>query len=78
MQFQVLRSKDWQPFEKPTLLFLHGFPDNLHSFVAQMRFFDALDYNVVAAPLRGHEPLYIPEGGDMSLYTQAKDIVHIV
>ena len=32
----IVRNRNWQP-DKPLLLFLHGFPDDIHSFDHQMK-----------------------------------------
>jgi pimeloyl-ACP methyl ester carboxylesterase len=67
LEYEVLRTKEWKPKTKPTIIFYHGFPDNKFSFISQMKHFENLGFNVVCPPLRGYEPSYIPEDGDYSL-----------
>jgi len=49
----IVRNRNWQP-DKPLLLFLHGFPDDIHSFDHQMNFFN-VKMNVLAITLPGYE-----------------------
>jgi pimeloyl-ACP methyl ester carboxylesterase len=75
MKYKVIKTKYWLP-KNPTILFYHGFPDNPHSWVDQLRFFSQKGFNAVAPPLRGYQPTYIPK--DHVIDDQGKDILYLI
>ena len=61
--------------EAPTVLCLHGFPDNANSFRHQIDDFVAAGYHVVVPTMRGYEPSSIPDDKDFSIAAMAGDVV---
>ncbi|MXO91102.1 alpha/beta fold hydrolase [Pontixanthobacter aquaemixtae] len=59
----------------PTVLCLHGFPDNATSFRQQLPFLAENGYRAVAVTLRGYEPGSIPADGDYSMQELVSDVV---
>lgn len=58
-----------------TIMFLHGFPDNWHSFKHQMDYFRRKGYNVLVPAGRGFAPDSLSRTGDYSLPTLARDVI---
>jgi pimeloyl-ACP methyl ester carboxylesterase len=54
---------------------LHGFPDDAHSFDAQLPALAEAGYRVVAPYLRGYEPSSQPDDGDYSISAIARDVI---
>ena len=73
MSFEIYKSQEWKPLDRPTLIFYHGFPDNKYSFLDQMIHFQD-QFNVLSAPLRGYEPSYIPPDNDFKVSSMAIDV----
>ena len=59
----------------PTVLCLHGFPDNITSFRHQLPFLAEHGYRAVAVTLRGYEPSSLPADGDYSMAALVRDVV---
>lgn len=59
-------------------MLLHGFPDNLHTFHAQLPALAAAGYRAVAVAMRGYEPSSIPQDRDYSMGAVAGDIFAIM
>lgn len=62
----------------PTVLCLHGFPDNARSYRLQLPALANAGYRAVSVHLRGYEPASIPADGDYSDQAIASDIIAIV
>eukprot|EP01089_Gocevia_fonbrunei_P014839 TRINITY_DN4174_c0_g1_i1.p1 TRINITY_DN4174_c0_g1~~TRINITY_DN4174_c0_g1_i1.p1 ORF type:complete len:369 (-),score=65.49 TRINITY_DN4174_c0_g1_i1:29-1135(-) len=60
---------------KGTIIFLHGFPDNYHTFKHQMEYFNLQGYHVLAPLLRGYEPSSQPKDNDFALINFVSDIL---
>lgn len=60
------------------VLFLHGFPDNVQTFDAQLMAVANAGYRGVAVSLRGYEPLSLPPDNDYSQTTLAADVVAVI
>lgn len=59
----------------PTVLCLHGFPDNATSFRHQLPFLAGNGYRAVAVTLRGYEPSSIPADDDYSMQALVSDVL---
>ena len=59
----------------PTVLCLHGFPDNANSFRHQIDDLVAAGYHVVVPTMRGYEPSSIPDDKNFSIAVMAGDVV---
>lgn len=57
------------------VFFLHGFPDNLHTFDAQLPALAAAGFTAIAPSMRGYEPSSQPEDGDYSVEALAGDLI---
>jgi pimeloyl-ACP methyl ester carboxylesterase len=64
--------------EGPLVLFLHGFPDNAHSYRRQLRAFADAGYHAVAPFMRGYAPTGIPADGKYDPLTLARDIEGLI
>lgn len=63
---------------RATLVFLHGFPDNVYSFSNQLIHFKD-DFNVMAVSLRGYEPSSAKDvSGLLGVENLAKDVVAVL
>lgn len=62
---------------EPVVL-LHGFPDSLHSWDAQLGALAAAGYRAYAPALRGYAPGAIPADGDYSLPVLVQDLVSLL
>jgi len=59
--YQVIMNKDFNPQEKETIIFYHGFPDTPLLFTYQLHYFIKKNYNVLAPPCRGYQKGYLEE-----------------
>lgn len=59
----------------PVVLLLHGFPDNAHTWRAQLPVLAQAGYRAVALTMRGYEPSSQPADEDYSQATLATDVV---
>ncbi len=59
----------------PTVLCLHGFPDNARSFRHQLPALADAGFRAVAPTLRGYEPASQPDDGDYHIVRMAEDVV---
>ena len=74
---QALRSEEdgSSDRQKPLVVFLHGFPDTLRTFVPQMKALaESEEYDVIAPAIRGYDTDRKPLPTDMSLYEAALDV----
>ncbi|HZP12336.1 MAG TPA: alpha/beta hydrolase [Nevskiaceae bacterium] len=62
----------------PTVLLLHGYPDNAYSWEHQIPALTAAGYRVVAPFLRGYPPTEIPEHGYYDRATLALDLKSLI
>ena len=62
----------------PTLLLLHGFPDNAHTWSHQIPVLAAAGYRVVAPFLRGYPPTQVPVEGYYGRSTLALDVKELI
>jgi pimeloyl-ACP methyl ester carboxylesterase len=63
---------------RATIVFLHGFPDNVYSFSNQMMFFRK-EYNVLALSLRGYDSTSaVNISGSLSLANLAADVILVL
>lgn len=62
----------------PLVLMLHGFPDNAHTYRAQMKAFSEAGYRVVCPFLRGYAPSDIPSNRACDPATLAKDVEALI
>ncbi len=62
----------------PAVMFLHGFPDDAHSWEHQIRFFSAAGFRVLAPFLRGYAPTVAPEGSYFDRATLARDVAALI
>lgn len=61
--------KDWGPHDAPTIVFHHGWPLSSDDWDAQLLFFVAKGFRVVAHDRRGHgRSSQVPDGHDMDHY----------
>jgi pimeloyl-ACP methyl ester carboxylesterase len=60
--------------EGPVVLCLHGFPDNLGTFDAQLPVLAAAGYRAVSVAMRGYEPSSQPADGDYHAIRMAEDV----
>jgi pimeloyl-ACP methyl ester carboxylesterase len=58
----------------PAVLLLHGFPDTLRSFDAQLNALAQAGYRAISVALRGYEPSSRPADGDYSAPALAGDV----
>ncbi|AFJ46044.1 putative alpha/beta hydrolase fold protein [Shimwellia blattae DSM 4481 = NBRC 105725] len=69
--------KDWGPQDAPVIYFHHGWPLSADDWDAQMMFFLAQGFRVVAHDRRGHgRSAQVPDGHDMDHY--ADDVLAVV
>ncbi|KMO20482.1 alpha/beta fold hydrolase [Methylobacterium platani] len=70
--------KDWGPRDAPAIMFHHGWPLSSDDWDAQMLFFAAAGYRVVAHDRRGHgRSSQVSDGHDMDHYAaDAAAVVH--
>ncbi|GAB5415811.1 MAG: alpha/beta hydrolase [Congregibacter sp.] len=61
--------------EGPVVFCLHGFPDNLHTFDAQLPALAAAGFTAIAPAMRGYEPSSQPQDSDYSVEAMAGDII---
>ncbi|EED31450.1 hypothetical protein NOR53_2833 [gamma proteobacterium NOR5-3] len=59
----------------PIVILLHGFPDTLRSWDAQLAFLADHGYRAIAVALRGYEPQSQPPDGDYSSPSLVSDVV---
>ena len=62
----------------PTVLLLHGYPDNAHTWSHQMPALAAAGYRAVAPFLRGYPPTEIPRSGYYDRATLAVDVAGLI
>src|SRR5581483_2550510 len=62
----------------PTVLLLHGYPDNAYSWERQIPALTAAGYRVVAPFLRGYPPTEIPAHGYYDRGTLALDVKSLI
>lgn len=62
---------------RPTIIFLHGFPDNIHSFSNQMTYFKD-EFNVLSPSLRGYEPSSADSSGRLLVEELVKDVIAVL
>jgi pimeloyl-ACP methyl ester carboxylesterase len=60
--------------EGPVVLCLHGFPDNLGTFDAQLPVLASAGYRAVSVAVRGYEPSSQPTDGDYHAIRMAEDV----
>ena len=70
-----LRFSAFEDGEGPTVLCLHGFPDNYHSYDRQVPALVDAGYRVVVPMMRGYEPQSQPADGDYHLNRMVEDVV---
>jgi len=58
----------------PVVFCLHGFPDNAHTFEAQLQALADAGYRAIAPTMRGYEPSSQPTSRDYSVEALAKDV----
>jgi pimeloyl-ACP methyl ester carboxylesterase len=63
------------PADGPVVLLLHGFPDNPHTFGAQLQALASAGYRAIAPTLRGYESSSQPTDGDYRIGTMARDVL---
>ena len=63
------------PKDGPVALLLHGFPDNPHTFDAQLSALGSAGYRAIAPTLRGYESSSQPADGDYRIGTMARDVL---
>lgn len=61
----------------PTVLLLHGFPDNANSWCYQMPALAGQGYRAIAPFLRGYAPTQVPVNGFYGIATLATDIAEL-
>lgn len=61
--------------EGPIVLLLHGFPDTLRTWDAQLEFLSGQGYRAIAVSTRGYETQSQPQDGDYSSPSLAADVV---
>lgn len=66
------------PGDGVPVLLLHGFPDSLRSFDAQLQALAADGYRAIAPALRGYAASAIPDDGDYFLVTLAGDLLGLM
>ena len=59
----------------PVVVLLHGFPDTLDTWEAQLSAVADAGYRAIAVALRGYEPSSIPADGDFSMEAIAGDVI---
>jgi pimeloyl-ACP methyl ester carboxylesterase len=59
----------------PIVILLHGFPDTLLTWSAQLEFLAANGYRAIAVSMRGYEPESQPDDGDYSAAALSGDVV---
>ena len=64
--------------EGPTVLCLHGFPDNAGSYRHQLSALAEAGYRAISLTLRGYEPSSIPADGDYTMETISTDILAVI
>jgi len=64
--------------EGPTVLCLHGFPDNASTFRHQLPALATAGYRAISLSLRGYEPRSIPPSQDYSVEAIVTDIVAVI
>ena len=64
--------------EGPTVLCLHGFPDNASTFRHQLPALATAGYRAISLTLRGYEPPSIPPDQDYSVEAIVTDIVAVI
>ena len=64
--------------EGPTVLCLHGFPDNASTFRHQLPALATAGYRAISLTLRGYEPPSIPPDQDYSVEAIVTDIVTVI
>jgi pimeloyl-ACP methyl ester carboxylesterase len=62
----------------PLVLLLHGFPDTAYSFSAMLPRLAEAGYHAVAPFQRGYYPTAIPDDGDYSVLTLARDALALI
>ena len=63
------------PSAGPVVLLLHGFPDNPHTFTAQLQALASAGYRAIAPTMRGYETSSQPKDGDYRVGTMARDVL---
>ena len=64
--------------EGPTVLCLHGFPDNASTFRQQLPALATAGYRAISLTLRGYEAASIPPDQDYSVEAIVTDIVAVI
>ncbi len=62
----------------PLLICLHGFPDTAHSWDDTAPLFAEAGFRVIAPHTRGYAPTATPADGDVSVLSQAKDLLALI
>ena len=75
LQRDDLRFTAYAAGEGPTVLCVHGFPDNARSFRHQFPALVAAGYRVVAPTTRGYEESSQPIDGDYRVEAMARDVI---
>lgn len=75
LQRDDLRFTAYAAGEGPTVLCVHGFPDNARSFRHQFPDLVAAGYRVVAPNTRGYEESSQPQDGDYGVEEMARDVI---
>eukprot|EP00457_Paulinella_chromatophora_P008476 gb/GEZN01008511.1/.p1 GENE.gb/GEZN01008511.1/~~gb/GEZN01008511.1/.p1 ORF type:complete len:431 (-),score=63.06 gb/GEZN01008511.1/:128-1309(-) len=79
LAYPIYINRDFNPEARPTIVFLHGFPDNALSFSNQMSLLHDKGYNVVSPALRGYARVNLPRNyWDLSLYAAMRDLLVIL
>ncbi len=74
VQTPALRIAFLEAGSGPTVVLLHGFPDNAWTWEHQLNALAGAGYRVLAPFLRGYPPTEIPAGGYYDLATLANDV----
>jgi pimeloyl-ACP methyl ester carboxylesterase len=64
--------------EGPLVMCLHGFPDRAENFVPLLRDLASSGYRAVAPYMRGYAPTSMPEDGDYTIGTLARDVIALI
>ena len=62
----------------PTVMLLHGYPDNAYSWEHQIKFLAEKGYRVIAPFLRGYSPTIVPAGSFFDRATLANDVNELI
>src|SRR5579859_245725 len=74
----TLPTREAGPADGVPVVLLHGFPDCLRSFDAQLVALGAAGYHAIAPAMRGYAPAAIPSDGDYHVATLAEDLVAVL